>query len=166
MSVPRSGAGSAGTPSLVSVPLLSQNKKQLFLTFCCFLNSLLPCEARPGIKTFFYPLVLITPCCTQGTETWTALGIRIPVTATDVSSFNTAQQAGQEEAACPSDQKIPLPGVLPHTRAGPSFSCPVALCPATRSHLSHCWLPCSAWKTLGPNPLKQKSCWHPRELKL
>lgn len=31
-----------------------------------------------------------------------------------------------------------------HTRAGPSFPCSMALCPGTRSHLSHCCLPCSA----------------------
>lgn len=94
MRVPRSEAGSAGTPSLLSVPLLSQKKRQIFLTSCRFLNSLLPCEARPGIKASSIPQFLSYHAAHRAWESWTALGIRIPEIVTDVSSSSTAQQAG------------------------------------------------------------------------
>lgn len=115
-----------------------------------FPDFLLLFELTPALwsKTWnqdlFYPLVLTIPCCTGGMGRGAALGIRIPVTVTDVSSSSTAQPAGEEEAACPSNQRIPLSGVTPHTRAGLSLPCPVGLCPATRSLQSCCWLPCLA----------------------
>lgn len=119
-------------------------KKAAFPDFLLLFELTSALWSKTWHQDLFYLLILITPCCTQGTGRCPALGIRIPVTVTDVSSPSTAQQAAEEEAACPSDQKIPLSGVPSHTRAGPSFPCPMAPCPATRSHLSQCWVPCSA----------------------
>lgn len=125
-------------------PFTEPEEKAAFPDFLLLFELIPASWSKTWHQDLFYPSVFITPCCTQGTGRWPALGIRIPVTVTDVSSSSTAQQAGEQEAAHPSDQKIPLSGVLSHTRAGPSLPCPVALCPATRAHLPHCWLPCSA----------------------